>query len=108
MPSLPAINQPTPIPVAFHLKPTRQPMLWAAAAYSTGIIAGVHAWRPASWWVAAVAAFLAAGLYFVRRRKWLGTMLALGAFFLAGALHIQLRGFSPFVDTRLQPFTDGQ
>jgi competence protein ComEC len=83
-------------------------MLWAAVAYSTGIIAGVYAWRPASWWVAAVVAFLAAGLYFVRRRKWLGAILALGAFFLAGALHIQLRGSSSLVDARLQPFTDGQ
>jgi hypothetical protein len=26
-------------------------MLWAAAAYSLGIVAGVDAWRPAVWWV---------------------------------------------------------
>jgi competence protein ComEC len=83
-------------------------MLWAALAYSSGVIAGVHAWRPASWWVAAGAAFLAAGLYFVRRRKWLGVALALGAFFLGGALHIQLRGSAPLLDTSLQPFADGQ
>jgi competence protein ComEC len=83
-------------------------MLWAAAAYSSGIVAGVYAWRPASWWIAAAVAFLAAGLYFVRRRKWLGVILALGAFFLAGALHIQLRGHSPLFDTQLLPFTDGQ
>jgi competence protein ComEC len=108
MPLLPLINQPPPAPLAFHLKPTRQPMLWAAAAYSTGIVGGVYAWRPASWWVAAGIAFLAAGLYFVRRRKWLGMTLALGVFFLAGALHIQLRGYSPDVDTRLLPFADGQ
>ena len=67
-------------------------MLWAALSYSSGIVVGVYAWRPASWWVAAGAAFLAAGLYFVRRRRGLGVALALGAFFLAGALHIQLRG----------------
>jgi competence protein ComEC len=107
MPPLPLIGQPPPAPRAFHLKPTRQPMLWAAAAYSSGIVAGVYAWRPASWWVAAVVAFLGAGLYFVRRRKWLGVTLALGAFFLAGALHIQLRGSSPVSDSRLLPFTDG-
>jgi competence protein ComEC len=83
-------------------------MLWAALAYSSGIVAGVHAWRPASWWVAAGAAFLAAGLYFVRRCKWLGVALALGAFFLAGALHIQLRGSAPLLDTSLRPFADGQ
>ena len=83
-------------------------MLWAALAYSSGIIAGVYAWRPASWWIAAGAAFLAAGLYFVRRRKHAGVGLALGAFFLAGALHIQLRGSAAPVDTSLQPFTNDQ
>jgi competence protein ComEC len=98
--------QPLPHPHEFRLKPTRQPMLWAAVAYLLGIIAGVHAWRPASWWMAAAAAFLCAGLYFVRRRKWLGVGLALGAFFLAGALHIQLRGFAAPLDTSLQPFAD--
>ena len=83
-------------------------MLWAALSYSLGIVAGAYAWRPASWWVAASVAFLAAGLYFVRKRKWLGASLALGAFFLAGALHIQLRGSTNVLDTSLQPFADGQ
>src|SRR5258708_14315443 len=101
-----------PPPPEFHLKATRQPMLrqpmlWAALSYSSGIVAGAYAWRPASWWVVSGAAFLAAGLYFVSRRKWLGVALALGAFFLAGALHIQLRGATPPLDTRLQPFSDG-
>jgi competence protein ComEC len=84
-------------------------MLWAALSYSSGIVVGVYAWRPASWWVAAGVAFLAAGLYFVRRRrrKWLGVSLALGAFFLAGALHIQLRGSTAALDPSLQPFADG-
>jgi competence protein ComEC len=109
MPPLPGINNPPSAPTpAFHLKPTRQPMLWAAVAYGSGIVAGVYAWRPASWWVFSVTAFLAAGLYFVRRRRWLGGRLALGAFFLAGALHIQLRGPTPLLDTTLQPFADGQ
>src|SRR5580693_2562318 len=107
MPPLPAIPSPTP-PPEFELQPTRQPMFWAALSYSLGIVAGVYAWRPASWWVAAGAAFLAAGLYFVRRRKGLGVALALGAFFLAGALHIQVRGATPLLDTSLQPFADGE
>jgi competence protein ComEC len=81
-------------------------MLWAALAYSSGIIAGFYAWRPASWWIAAAVAFFAAGLYFVRRRKYLSVSLALGAFFLAGALHIQLRGFAASLDTSLQSFAD--
>jgi competence protein ComEC len=83
-------------------------MLWAALSYSSGIVAGVYAWRPASWWIAAAAAFIAAGLYFLRRRRYLGAALALGTFFLAGALHIQLRGSAPLLDTKLDPFTDGQ
>src|SRR5271165_2474337 len=107
MPPLP-INEPSaPLPHKFRLKPTRQPMLWAALSYSSGIIAGVYAWRPASWWIAAAAAFLAAGLYFARRRKYFGASLALGAFFLAGALHIQLRG-PTVLDTSLQPFAYDQ
>lgn len=92
----------------FHFKPARQPLFWAAVAYSTGIVIGAHAWRPASWWVGAGTAFLAAGLYFVRRRKWLGYCLALGAFVFLGALHIQLRGPVSVLDTRLLPSADGQ
>jgi competence protein ComEC len=94
-------------PFEFQLKPTRQPMLWAAVAYSAGIIAGTYLSRPASWWIAAAATFLAAGLYFLNRRKWLGASLALGAFFLAGALHIQLKASSNISDPSLQPFAYG-
>ena len=35
-------------------------MLWAAPAYSLGIIAGVYLWRPALWWTIAITAFVAA------------------------------------------------
>src|SRR5271170_6267655 len=83
-------------------------MFWAAVAYATGIAAGAHLWRPASWLAAAGLAFLAAGMYFVGRRKWLSAALALAVFFLAGALHIQLRGPTSLLDTSLQPFCDGQ
>jgi len=110
MPPLPLIAKPPALSTKpeFQLRPTRQPMLWAALSYSLGIIAGVHAWRPASWWVAAGVAFLAAGLFFVRRRNLLSVTLALGGFFLAGALHIQLRGSTNALDTSLEPFADGQ
>jgi hypothetical protein len=112
MPPLSALANPPPPPAAlkFQLKPTRQPMLWAALAYSLGITSGIYAWRPASWWLAAAAAFFAAGLYFVKRarRKYLSTLLALGTFFLAGALHIQLRGSTVPLDISLQLFADGQ
>src|ERR1700691_3072186 len=109
MPPLPLIEKPSPAPTPHesHRKPPRQPMLWSALSYSMGIVAGVHGTRPASWWVAAAVAFLAASLYFVPRRKWLGVTLALGAFFLVGALHIQLRGSTDALDTSLQAF-DGQ
>ena len=81
-------------------------MLWAAACYALGIVLGAHVWRPAALLVIAAAAFLAAGLYFVRRRKWLAVSLALASFFLAGALHIQLRGLANLPDTSLLPFSD--
>jgi competence protein ComEC len=110
MPPLPLIDKPPALSTKpeFHPKSPRQPMLWAALSYALGIVIGAHAWRPASWWVAATLLFAAAGLYFVRGRKWLAVTLALGAFFLAGALHIQLRGSTDAVDTSLQPFADGQ
>ena len=109
MPPLPLIQNPPAPSTQQDLQPNppRQPMLWAALSYSAGIVTGVHAWRPASWWVAAAVAFLAAGLFFVSRRKWLGVSLALGAFFLAGALQIQLRGPTDALDPSLQPF-DGE
>jgi competence protein ComEC len=82
-------------------------MLRAVVAYSSGIIAGTHSSRPASWLVAAAVAFLAAGLYFLTKRRWLGPALALGAFFLAGAVHIQLKASSTILDPGLQPFAYG-
>src|ERR1700730_18081257 len=108
-PPLPINSPPVPFtPPEFQFKPTRQPMLWAALAYASGVVAGVHALRPASWWIVAGAAFLAAGLYFVRRRTWLGVGLSLSALFLGGALHVQLRGHFAARDTDLYPFADGQ
>jgi competence protein ComEC len=83
-------------------------MLWAAVAYSLGIIAGVHLSRPALWWVIAGAAFIAAAAYFVRRRSWLGWCLALGALFFAGALHIQTHRTSTHLDTSIQCYADQQ
>src|SRR6266853_5381943 len=103
-PSFPITQVPTPPPFESHLKPTRQPMLFAALAYSVGIIAGTYLWRPPALWIAGGAAFLPAGLYFLPLRKWLAASLALGALFLAGALHMQLSGAANFPDTTLRPF----
>ncbi len=79
-------------------------MLWAAAAYSVGIVAGVYLWRPTLWWIVAAAGFAAAAAYFADRRAGLGWLLALGALFLAGALHIQLRSGAPRLDTAIQTY----
>src|SRR6266567_5482310 len=95
-------------PPIFRIKAPRQPMLWAVLAYSSGIVAGVYQWRPALWWVVAATAFVSAALYFARRRFGLGWALALGAFFLAGALHIQARGASTHLDPSIVPFADRQ
>jgi hypothetical protein len=83
-------------------------MLWAAVAYSLGLVAGVYQWRPTLWWVVAGAAFVAAAAYFAVRRSGLGWLLALGALFIAGALHIQARGASARLDTSIQPYVDRQ
>src|SRR4051794_2400263 len=93
-------------PPAFQFKAPRQPMLWAAAVYSSGIVAGVYAWRPALWWIAAAAAFILAAAYFSTRRSGLAWLLALGTLFLAGALHIQMRSAVPRLDTGILPYAD--
>lgn len=92
----------------WHFKAPRAPALWAAVAYSCGIVAGVYAWRPPLWWILCFTAFLAAAAYFVRRRSRLGGMLTLSALFLAGAIHLQLRASAPRFDTAIHPYADGQ
>jgi competence protein ComEC len=83
-------------------------MLWAALSYALGIVAGVYVWRPDSWWIAAAVSFASAAAYLVRRRFALGWVLALGALFLAGALHIQLRGTLRRLDTSILAYANGQ
>lgn len=95
-------------PPAFRFKASRQPMLWAAIAYSLGIVAGAYLWRPTLWWFAAALSFVLAAAYFVQRRSGVGWLLALGALFLAGALHIQARVLSTRLDTAIQPYADRQ
>jgi len=66
-------SPPTPAgPHSFRPKSPRQPMLWAAVAYSSGIVAGVYLCRPSSWWIFAGTSFLLAAAYFARRRTALG------------------------------------
>jgi competence protein ComEC len=105
------LNAPPPTssgPPAFHFKAARQPLLWAATTYSLGVVAGAHQWRPALWGVVGGAALVLAAAYFALRRPRLGWALALGAFFLAGALHIQLRAASTHLETSIQTYADRQ
>ena len=95
-------------PAAFRFKESRQPMFWAALAYSLGIIAGIYAWRPDSWWIVATISFIAAAAYLLVRRPRLGWIVAMAAFSLAGALHVQLRSARPRIDTSLQPIANRQ
>jgi competence protein ComEC len=95
-------------PPVLEGKAARQPLLWAAIAHSLGIIAGVYVWRPELWWVVALCAFLASAAFFLRGRTWLAGPLALGALFLAGAMHIQARDGARRIDTAILPFADAQ
>ena len=95
-------------PPAFAFKASRQPMLWAAVAYSAGIVVGVYAWRPALWWVVAGAAFICFAAYFSGRRSGFAWTLALSVFFLAGAFHIQVHNGSRRHDTAILPYADRQ
>jgi competence protein ComEC len=72
-------------------KPPRQPLFWAAAVFSLGLWTGERLWRPPSWWVIALVALILAALFFLSRRAWLAKSLSFGAWFLLGALLIQVR-----------------
>ena len=83
-------------------------MLWAALSYSLGIVVGFYVWRPVLWWLVAGTAFVAAAAYFAGRRSGLGWSLALGAVFLAGAVHFQAHVASTRLDTSIQSYADRQ
>src|ERR1035437_6503152 len=88
-------------------KPPRQPLFWAALVFSLGLWTGVRAWRPPSWWVIAVVAFVFAASWFLPRRAWLAKALSLGAWFLLGAFLIQIRGQRQD-DPRILALADGR
>ncbi len=100
------ISSPRASAPAFEFKSPRQPMAWVAAVYSLGIVAGVYAWRPALWWIAGAVVFIFGAGYFVSRRSEIAWFLALSTFFLAGALHIQLRSAVPQLNTAILPYAD--
>jgi competence protein ComEC len=96
------------IPPKLEFKSSRQPLLWAAIAYSLGILAGVYTWRPDVWWIVALTLFVFAAIYLVQRHPATGWCVALAALFVAGALHVQLRSKSIQLDTSIQPYADRQ
>src|SRR5580700_5860826 len=79
----------------YERQPPRQPLFWAAAAFSLGLWTGLRAWRPPSWWIIAVVAFGFAASWFLPKRAWLAKTLSLGVWFLLGAFLIQIRGQPP-------------
>src|SRR5580700_865882 len=93
-------------------KAPRQPLFWAAIAFSLGLWTGVRAWRPPSWWVLAVVAFVLSAFCFLRKRVWLARVLSLGTWFLLGAFLIQVRGQRPAElqqdGARLAALSDGR
>ena|SRR5208337_3444292 len=73
-------------------KPPRQPLFWAAVVFSVGLWTGARAWRPPSWWVIALVAFVfAASCFFRNAAEWPRFSLW-GAWFILGAFVIQIRG----------------
>lgn len=88
--------------------PARQPLFWAALAFSFGIWTGARAWRPPSWWAVAILAFALAALWFLRKRAWLAKALSLGVWSLLGALLIQVRGPVSVGDPRILSLADGR
>jgi competence protein ComEC len=86
----------------------RQPLLWVALAFSSGLSFGVYAWRPPLWWLVAATVFAAAGIYFSRRRTWASYALGLGATVFIGALMIQVGSAPNSGGTSVLEFADGR
>ena len=89
------------------MRSLRQPLFWAAVVFSLGLWIGERAWRPPSWWVIAVVAFVLAAAWFLRERAWLAKGLSLGAWFVLGAFLIQVRA-QKFCDPRIFALSDGR
>src|SRR5437868_3096704 len=86
---------------------TRQPLLYAALAFSAGTLIGARLWRPPTWWTIAILAFSLACLYFLRYRAGFSAVLGLTTVALLGAFLIELRGSGTANPGDIIPFTDG-
>ena len=83
-------------------------MLWAALAFAAGILVGAHVWRPPTWWMAGTIAFVAAGMYFARRRILVSFALGLSTLFVLGALAIQVQRQSGSIESAPIALADGR
>ena len=83
-------------------------MLWAAIAYSAGIVTGIYAWRPPLWWAVAGVLLAGAAAFWAHRRSRSAYAVALGVLFIFGALDVQLQGVAPRLDTSIEPYADGE
>ena len=88
--------------------PTRQPLLWAALAFASGIFLGSHLWRPAVWWLIAGVFFILGGWYWRHRRTWAASVISLFTLVTAGAFSIQVRPPADIGDINILQFTDGR
>jgi competence protein ComEC len=90
----------------------RQPLLWAACAFASGIALARYCWRPAAWWVIAAGVLVLATVALVRARasRWRDRAATVaGVLFLvaAGAFAGHARGEEHVDAHAIQPFTTG-
>lgn len=84
---------------------SRQPLLWAAIAFSSGILLGTYFWRPASWWFAGAAGVSACAALFLRRRVRGATGVSLLALAAVGAFLVEVHRVP--ADTGVLAFANG-
>jgi competence protein ComEC len=85
----------------------RQPLLWAATAFSAGILFAHYFWRPPIWWIVIFVAFTAFSIFYLRRRPWAAWLLALMLLFISGCLRIQLRAAGDTNANQILHFING-
>ncbi len=89
----------------------RQPMLWVAVSFASGIAVAHEWWRPPVWWAVAAAVFAASAITLMRRRSRAAFLLALCGVGFAGALSYAGRSSAFANETRnrdIERFTDGR
>jgi competence protein ComEC len=96
----------------FHRAP-RQPLLWTACAFASGIAVAHYCWRPAAWWVIAASVSTLAVVILVSRRavRFRDVASSVAALLLVlaiGALAGHLRADDHVDSTVIRAYTSGQ